>query len=66
MKRKKPWRLAVPNWFVVYDKEKKDYFAIEDKHEGTIPKMIGKAEVVGYVSFKKPVDAIDYIKFIGR
>ena len=52
------------DWFVVYNKEKDEYFAIEDKHEGVTPRMIGKMEVVGIVTFKRPVDAIQYVKFI--
>ena len=52
------------DWLVIYDAKKKDYFAVEDKHEGLTPRMIGKNEVVGIVSFKHPNDAIEYIRFI--
>jgi hypothetical protein len=52
------------DWLVIYDKKKDDYFAIEDKHEGQTPRMIGKHEVVGIVSFKHAADAIEYIRFI--
>ena len=57
--------MAVPkDWLVIYDKKKNDYFAIEDKHEGQTPRMIGQHEVVGIVSFRHAADAIDYIRFI--
>jgi len=52
------------DWFVIYNKEKDEYFAIEDKHEGVAPKMIGNMEVVGIVGMKVPADAISYIRFI--
>ena len=52
------------SWFIVYDKEKNDYFAIEDKHEGVTPKVIGNRKVVGNVSFKYPDDGIDYIRWV--
>ena len=52
------------DWLVIYDEVKNDYFAIEDRHEGRTPKMIGKHEVVGIVSFKHAADAIEYIRFI--
>lgn len=57
--------MATPkDWLVIYDKKKNDYFAIEDKHEGQTPRMIGQHEVVGIVSFRHAADAIDYIRFI--
>ena len=47
------------DWFVI--EKNGEYFAIEDKHEGIRPKG---ANIVGICSFEKPVDAIEYIKFI--
>ena len=52
------------DWFVIYDTKKEEYFAVEDKHSGKAPKMIGAMEVVGICSFTRPADAIEYIKFI--
>ena len=47
-------------WVIEMDGE---FFAVEDKHDGIKPKML-KGNLVGIVSFNKPVDAIDYIKFV--
>ena len=49
------------DWFVIRKGDK--FFAVEDKHNGIKPKMID-GEIVGICSFKKPVDAIDYITFV--
>jgi len=41
------------DWFVIYDKKKDEYFAIEDKHSGKEPKMISRFSVhyhEGYIN----------------
>jgi len=52
------------DWFIIYDKGKDKYFAIEDKHNGVMPKMVGNMEVVGVCAFNQPQDAIHYVEFI--
>ena len=49
------------DWFII--RRENEFYAIEDIHSGTEPKVIG-GEVVGICSFKEPQDAVDYIKFI--
>ena len=52
------------DWFVIYDGNKDEYFAVEDKHNGKAPKMIGNMQVVGICSFEAPAEAIEYIRFV--
>ena len=49
------------DWFVI--EKDGEFYAVEDIHDGVEPKMIG-GKVVGICSFRKPVDAIDHIKFV--
>ena len=49
------------DWFVLEQDGK--FYAVEDRHDQTIPRMKG-GTIVGIVSFAKPVDAIEYITFV--
>ena len=54
------------DWFIIRRKsstEKDEFYAIEDRHGGIEPKVLG-GEVVGICSFKEPTDAVEYIKFV--
>lgn len=53
--------MSIKDWWVI-EKDGK-YYAVEDKHNGIKPKMIG-ATLRGRCCFKEAVDAIDYITFV--
>jgi len=53
----------MPDFNVIYDKEKDEFLAVKSNWERTPTTIMGKKVVItGF--FRKPIDAIDYAKYL--